>query len=168
MAQKMTKSPVKENTRQKAKAPNASKKQARITVPAEKTLDAKERQFVQYYLISLDPKDAALKAGYSESMAASKAYQWVSNGKVKPHVFAAVQKAMEKRAEKLEISADRVLQEYAKIAFSDIRKVARWGNTTIRTEIDDEGNEVERPYHGLAVIDSSLIDDHTAAAIAEV
>jgi phage terminase small subunit len=36
------------------------------------------------YLIDLDVERAALTAGHSNSMARSKAYQWVRNGKIKP------------------------------------------------------------------------------------
>ena len=58
-----------------------------------KQLNDKERVFVDEYLVDTDPKRAALAAGYSATMAASKAYQWVSNSKVKPHVYAAIQRA---------------------------------------------------------------------------
>jgi phage terminase small subunit len=57
----------------------------------KRTLDARESRFVDEYLIDLDTERAALAAGYSPSMAKSKAYQWVSNGKVKNHVFMEVQ-----------------------------------------------------------------------------
>ena len=74
-----------------------------------KKLDYREKVFVNEYLVDLDPNRAAIAAGYSKTMAASKAYQWVSNGKIKPHVFMAVQKAMDKRSEKTEITAEYVL-----------------------------------------------------------
>ncbi|MDL2401582.1 terminase small subunit [Rhizobium mayense] len=50
----------------------------------EERLTHREIRFVREYLIDLDPKRAAIEAGYSKTVAASKAYQWVSNGKVKP------------------------------------------------------------------------------------
>ena len=83
-------------------------------------LDRREKQFVAEYLVSLDPQQAALAAQYSKTMARSKAYQWVSNGKVKPHVYAAVEAAMQARAERTEITADRVLRELAAIGFADM------------------------------------------------
>lgn len=131
-------------------------------------LDARERRFVGEYLIDLDPRRAAIDAGYSKTTAASKAYQWVSNSKLKPHVYAAIEQAQEKRSERTEITQDMVLQELAKISFSDIRKIVRWGETMIRMETDKDGNDVVVPYHGLALIDSNEIDDATAAAISEV
>ncbi len=78
-----------------------------------KRLDARERRFVGEYLIDLDPQRAAIAAGYKKTVARTKSYQWVSNSEQKPHVFSAIQKAMDKRAAKLDISADRVLKELA-------------------------------------------------------
>lgn len=61
-----------------------------------------------------------------------------------------------------------VLHELAKIGFSDIRKVVRWGERQVGM-VDGEGDGPEEmvPYHGLALIDSTEVDDSTAA-IAEV
>ena len=86
-----------------------------------KRLDARERRFVGEYLIDLDPQRAAIAAGYKKTVARTKSYQWVSNSEQKPHVFNAVQKAVKKRADKYEITADRVLEEIAKLAYSNIR-----------------------------------------------
>ena len=82
-----------------------------------KKLTNKEKRFVQEYLIDLDVERAAIAAGYSKSLAASKAYQWVSNSKVKSHVFMAIKKAFAKREARTEITQDQVLREYAKLAF---------------------------------------------------
>jgi len=86
-----------------------------------KRLDARERRFVGEYLIDLDPKRAAISAGYSKTVAKAKSYDWVGNGRRKPHVFNAVQKAVKKRADKYDITADRVLGEIAKLAYSNIK-----------------------------------------------
>ena len=85
-----------------------------------KQLNDKERVFVDEYLVDTDPKRAALAAGYSATMAASKAYQWVSNSKVKPHVYAAIQRALQARSERTKVTVDRVVQELAAIAFADM------------------------------------------------
>lgn len=102
-------------------------------------LDAKEQRFVDEYLVHLDPKKAAIDAGYSKTVAASKAYQWVSNSKVKPHVYAAIKEAQQKRSERTHITADRVLQELARIAFFDPRKLLNdQGHPKSLTELDDD------------------------------
>lgn len=90
-------------------------------------LDDRERLFVYHYLLSMDAYDAGLQAGYAESMAKTKCYQWVSDGKVKPHVYAAVQKALGRTVQKLEISKERVLQGLADLAFSSITDYGRIG-----------------------------------------
>jgi phage terminase small subunit len=138
----------------------------------ENELDAKERMFVAEYLIDLDPKRAALAAGYSASMAASKAYQWVSNGKVKPYVYAAVQNALKKREDRTQITADRVLKELAKIGFADIRKAIRWDSALITEEDNPDGGDtaiIKRIVtNQVQLVSSEDIDDDTAAAISEI
>jgi len=77
---------------------------------ADKRFDAREQRFVEEYLIDLDPKRAALAAGYAASTADIKSYGWVSNSKsTKPHVFAAIIDALAARSERTQITADRVL-----------------------------------------------------------
>ena len=109
-----------------------------------KTLDAREKAFVDAYLLSGDAKAAALKAGYSATMANSKAYQWVRSSKAKPHVYAAIAAKAQKRAERMEVTAERIIQENARIALFDMRKL-----------YDEDGRRI--PIHKL--------DDDTAAAI---
>lgn len=128
-------------------------------------LTAKQQRFVDEYLTDLNATQAAIRAGYSEKTARS-----ISNENMtKPDIQAAIAKGMQARSGRVEITQDMVLRELAKIGFSDIRKVVRWGETQVRM-IDGEEGETEDmvPYHGLALIDSTEIDDETAGAIAEV
>ncbi len=80
-----------------------------------KKLTEKQKLFCKYYLISLNATDAAIKAGYSKKTATETG----SENLRKPHIAEYVQKLMDKRAEKIEITADKVLQEIAKLAFSN-------------------------------------------------
>lgn len=80
-----------------------------------KKLTNREKIFVREYLVDLDPRRAGIVAGYSKTMAESKIYQWVSNCKVKPHVFNAIKKAMNKRSKKIEITSDYVLRNIKEI-----------------------------------------------------
>ncbi|MCZ7488528.1 terminase small subunit [Rhizobium rhizogenes] len=138
----------------------------------ENELSAKDRVFVREYLIDLDPRRAALAAGYSASMAASKAYQWVSNSKTKPLVYEAVRKAMEARAQRTEVTADRVVQELAKIGFADIRKVIKWKSHLVNEEDNPDGGDVAViktiVTNQVELVASDEIDDETAAAISEI
>ena len=129
-------------------------------------LTPKQKRFVEEYLIDLNATAAFRRAGYvaTGNAAEVNASRLLRNAKV----ATAIAQAQSKRSVRTEITQDMVLKELAKIGFSDIRKVIRWGNTTVRKNINAEGEEVEEPYHGIALIDSSEIDDETAAAIAEV
>ena len=69
-------------------------------------LTAKQRTFVEEYLVDLNATQAAIRAGYSAKTAGS-----VGNENLqKPDIAAAIQEAMDKRSERTEITADYVLQ----------------------------------------------------------
>lgn len=122
----------------------------------------KQQRFVAEYLIDLNATQAAIRAGYSTKRADAIGYENLR----KPEIAKAIEEAQQKRAERTEITQDRVLKELAKIGFSDIRKVIKWGNTEVRMQDEESSAMVE--HHGIAIIDSSEIDDDTAAAISEV
>lgn len=104
-------------------------------------LKKKQRRFVEEYLLDLNAAQAAIRAGYSEKRAEQSGYQLLTN----IDVAKAIQEQMEARSKRTEISQDRVLQEYAKLAFLDPRKF-----------YDDQGRLI--PIHQLP--------DDAAAAIA--
>lgn len=128
-------------------------------------LTARQQRFVDEYLIDLNATQAAIRAGYSQKTARQIGNRMLTNVDIQ----AATSKRMGERSSRVEITQDMVLKELAKIGFSDIRKVVRWGETQVRM-VDDDTREGEDlvPYHGLALIDSSEIDDSIAGAIAEV
>lgn len=78
-------------------------------------LTPKQAAFVREYLIDLNATQAAIRAGYSPKTAQEQSARLLSNAMVK----AEVEKASAKRAEKLEISAERVLTEISRMAFYD-------------------------------------------------
>lgn len=99
------------------------------------TLNAKQARFVSEYLIDLNATQAAIRSGYSEKTAYSQGQRLLSH----VEVAAALAKAQEKRAARTEITADRVLQELAKIGFSDVRKVfTENGGLVNPADLDDE------------------------------
>lgn len=98
-------------------------------------LNPKQAQFVREYLIDLNATQAAKRAGYSEKTAYAQGQRLLKHAEV----AAALSEAQAKRAERTEISADRVLHELAKIGFGDIRKVfTPSGNLLSPAEMDDE------------------------------
>lgn len=128
-------------------------------------LTDKQRRFVDEYLVDLNATQAAIRAGYSQKTAGQIGEQNLK----KLEIAAAVQEAQAARAKRTEITQDMVLRELAKIGFSDIRKIVRWGKTELRVADagDDEG-EVTEAYHGLALVSADDIDDDIAAAISEI
>lgn len=81
-------------------------------------LTAKQRQFVAEYLIDLNATKAAIRAGYSVNRADAMGHENLR----KPEIAQAVQEAMQARSARTEVTADRVLAEYAKLAFLDPRR----------------------------------------------
>lgn len=106
-------------------------------------LNAKQSRFVAEYLIDLNATQAAIRAGYSEKTAEQQGSRLLSNAKV----AAAVAEAQAKRAERTNITQDRVLVELARLGFSDIRRV-----------LTSEGG----------LIEPQEWDDETAASIASL
>lgn len=124
-------------------------------------LTAKQRRFVDEYLIDLNATQAAIRAGYSENRASEIAYQLLQKTTVQSHLSQR-QKDLERRTE---ITQDRVLQELAKLGFADIRKAVKWGDGIAIANPDSGEMEIS---NGIALISSDSIDDDTAASISEV
>lgn len=106
-------------------------------------LTPKQLAFVAEYLIDLNATQAAIRAGYSAKTAQEQGSRLLSN----VMVTKAIQAGMDKRAERLEITSDRVLNEIGKMAFFDPRKL-----------LNEDGSP--KPIHEL--------DDDTAMAIAGI
>lgn len=100
-----------------------------------KALTAKQAQFVREYLIDLNATQAAIRSGYSAKTAGAIGDENLR----KPEIASAIQEAMDARSARTGITADRVLQEIAKVGFSDIRKLfADDGTLRHITMLDDD------------------------------
>lgn len=108
-------------------------------------LTPKQQRFADEYIIDLNATQAAIRAGYSVKTAREQACVLLTN----LNIQAAVQKALKKRAERTQITADRVLEELAKIAFSNIVDYVSFNGSTV-TLGDSEQIEREK----LAAIES--------------
>lgn len=109
-------------------------------------LTPKQKLFCKYYLISLNATDAAIKAGYSKKTADVIGNQNLGKLSIKTYLT----EQMEKREQKLEITADKVIAEIAKLAFA---------NTSDVLEISDSG---------VIIKDLSNIDTTCIASAEEV
>lgn len=85
-------------------------------------LTAKQSLFVKEYLVDLNATQAAIRAGYSKKTAASIGDENLR----KPAIKEALDKAIKKRADKVEITAEKVLRdlEDARIAARADRQFA--------------------------------------------
>lgn len=105
-----------------------------------KPLTPKQALFVAEYLKDLNATQAAIRAGSKAKRAEQAGHEFLRN----PDVEAAINAAMEKRANKIEVSADRVLEEIAAMAFYDPAELM----------IDGEAGEDDREA---VVIDGRVI-----------
>lgn len=109
-------------------------------------LTPKQEMFVKEYLVDLNATQAALRAGYSAKTAGAIGKENLQ----KPLIQAEIQKNMNNRAERVEITADRILQELGAIAFHDTNDVvyvdevdyiSGWKVTQKETETEPEVKE---------------------------
>lgn len=89
------------------------------------SLTAKQRRFIDEYLIDLNATQAAIRAGYSEKTAEAAGSRLFRNVKV----AAAIAKAMEERSERTKIDADWVLLRIAEMLDADISDIIDEDNT---------------------------------------
>lgn len=88
-----------------------------MTTPVkERPLTPRQARFVAEYLIDLNASAAALRAGYSPKTAPSQGQRLLKN----VEVAAAIQDGKDARAKRTEITQDRVIEETARLAFSNV------------------------------------------------
>lgn len=81
-------------------------------------LNDKQQRFCEEYLANgNNATQAAIAAGYSENTAAEMGYENLR----KPHISDYIEERKKQIFARLHINQDRVLREYSRIAFSDIR-----------------------------------------------
>ncbi len=100
------------------------------------------QRFVDEYLVDRNATQAAIRAGYSGG--------YGSDLLRRADVSAAVDEALAWQARRTGVSAERVLREYARIAFADPRAACAWDGETLRP------------------LDSGDLDPDTAAAVSEI
>lgn len=89
-----------------------------------KRLTPKERLFVHELLADekMNPERAAIKVGYSPTVARNKAYVWVSNSQQnpKPQVKALLDEMLRKKENDLDITIERIMREWVKMGFANL------------------------------------------------
>ena len=82
-------------------------------------LSDKQRRFCEEYTVDFNATQAAIRAGYSPKTANEQASRLLANVSIQ----AFVRELQQKLSEKTEITKDKIVAEYAKLAFFDIRKI---------------------------------------------
>lgn len=96
-------------------------------------LTVRQRRFAEEFLVDLNAAAAAVRAGYSPTGSQVTGSRLRNN----EEIAALIQKGMDRRSRRVEITADRVLREIARVALSDVRGL-----------LDAEGNL--KPLHEMA------------------
>jgi phage terminase small subunit len=111
-----------------------------LGIDPESGLTLRERAAVDHFLVSLNKTKAYHAAGYAAATYANArkdAQEFFS----KPHIRSYLDERLKERADRLRVSADRVLQECCVIAFSrltDFRIDPDTGNVKVRPGVPEE------------------------------
>jgi len=80
-------------------------------------LNIQQRKFVKAYLETGNATKSAIAAGYSKNTAESQGSRLLKNVKIKQ----ALLKPLAQAADKLDITAEKVVEELARVAFADVK-----------------------------------------------
>jgi len=97
-------------------------------------LTPKQARFVEEYLADLNATQAAIRAGYRQQHAGIIGFENLT----KPYIRDAIEAAQRERSARTGVTADRVVQEIARVAFSSLRDVVTWGPSGVQVRPDDE------------------------------
>ena len=127
---------------------------------SEHGLTSKQFIFCKEYLIDFNATRAIIKAGYSKNSAETQGSRMLTNVKVKAYIT----KHKAERAEKLDITADKVLKEIANVAFFDIRNI--FDGSSLKQVSDLE----EKTARALSSVKSRIekLDGENFAEVVEV
>ena len=107
---------------------------------AKHNLSERQQRFVEAYLKEPIAEKAALQAGYAKTTSRAAAHKILANVGIQ----AALEEARNKRAERVMITADRVLEEIAHIAFLDPAEILDFTGTEIKLKPASEISEQAR------------------------
>ncbi len=108
-----------------------------------KPLTPKQERFVQEYLLDLNATQAAIRAGYSEKTALQSGPRLLGNVGVKN----AIDEALSRRAQRVEVRADDILRELMRIALADISLA--FGEDGQLLKIKEMPEEIRRAVAGV-------------------
>lgn len=97
-------------------------------------LTAKQKRFIEEYLIDLNATQASIRAGYSPETAKEIGCENLT----KPNIKNEIDKAIAERSKRTGINQDRVLREIAKIAFVNPSDVINFNQATVKENASDD------------------------------
>lgn len=148
----------------------AEAKRVEVVASVEERQRVPDREkFVIEFLKDENATQAAIRAGYSPKTAYSSGQRLLKSVEVADKIA----KAKAKQLKRLEISADRVLNEIARVAYSDLTDVVTFDGTDEEdpwgTPADEDGRRRPPPHLArLTVKPSKSLDKDVTAAIAEI
>ena len=107
-------------------------------MPKGDKLPIKQLLFIKYYLIDKNATQAYIKAGYNGKWAESSASKLLTNPKIK----AIIDKELQDRMDKLNVSADRVIQELKDIIAKCTQKEKVKKTLGIKKTLAEDWSEV--------------------------
>ena len=121
----------------------------------KKGLTARQERFCEEYIIDKSLTEAAVRAGYSRKCAVAVALRNMKIAEVKNRI----DNALKEQSKRIEITADRVILEIARIAFMDIKNIFdENGNLKRITELPED---ISRAISSVEVSRSKNVDDDT-------
>jgi phage terminase small subunit len=99
----------------------------------------RKEAFCREYIVDFNGTQSAIRAGYSDKTAGAIASRLLKD----VNIQAKIRDLIEERNKRTAVTADRVIAEFAKIAFSNIKDVAQWNNAgsyvTLKTMEEVDG-----------------------------
>lgn len=86
-------------------------------------MNDRDARFCTEYMVDMDAKAAALRAGFKPATARNAAAWIHPEHPTKPELRKEIDRLIEKRAKRTEVTAERVIAELARIAFANIDDV---------------------------------------------
>lgn len=131
-------------------------------------LTAKQKRFCEEYIVDLNGTQAAIRAGYSPHTANEQAVRLLA--KVSSQEY--IQELKQARSARTEITADRVLQELASVAFAKIDDFIRVEQVTRTEDLgeDEKGNPITATttYKAVEIFETDKVDQAKMPAIASI
>ena len=97
-------------------------------------LNDKQKRFAEEYIIDLNATQAAIRAGYSEKTAYSQGQRLLKHVEVQAYI----QELADKRAKRVEVSQDFVLNELLRRCSVDIKDFLKFGPDGVELKDSDE------------------------------